>query len=243
MNKRSILTVLVAMFILTFTLIASAEINLKTPAWQKTKELGKTGNYTFLFVGEDNTAMGINMLANLKGIVGRNAALVKIASTDPKEKDLISFFKVKANPTVIVVAPNGAVTGYYAGTADKKVLSGSLISVKEAEALKILQEGRVVFLCFQKDTSLNSDQIRADLSAVADNFKGAVSVLYAGHDDKDALGLADKMQVRSATPTVFILTPPGRVRARLAGSEITKESLLRAFVATCGGGGCGSGCK
>ncbi len=243
MNKKRILSILIVAFMLAFASIASAEINLKTPAWQKVRDLGKNGNYVFLFIGEENAGMGKIMAGNLAGVVGRNAALVKVAPSDPLEKDLMGFFKVKANPTVVVVAPNGAVTGYYPGTADKKTLSGSLVSLKEAEALKALQEGQVVFLCFQKETSLNSDQIRADLNAVADNFKGAVSVLYAGHDDKDAVGLADKMQVRSATPTVFILTPPGRVRARLAGSEITKESLLRAFVATCGGGGCGSGCK
>ena len=243
MNKKSILLIIVVVFSLVFTLIASAEINLKTPAWQKAQELGKKGSYTFLFVGNEQADEGKIMLATLREIVGRKAALVKIAPADPREQELVNSFRVKVSPTVIVVAPNGAITGYFTKTADKRALSGSLVSLKEAEALKILQEGRAVFLCFQKETSLNIDTIKADLNAVADNFKGSVSVLYVDNDDREAKDLINKMQLKSATPTVFILIPPGRAAAKLAGSDITKENLMRAFVSSCGGGSCGSGCK
>ena len=247
MVKKSFLIIFVILFSHFFTSIAGAEINIKTPAWQMVKDLGKKGSYTFLFLGDAKTDEGKNMLKNLNDtkqeLIEKKADIVKIIPDDPKEQDLLSFFKIKDYPTVLVVAPNGAITGYFSKTADKKVLGESLVSLKEAEIFKNLQEGRVVFLCFHKDTEPNIDAIKSDLDTVANNFKGAVNVIYTNSDVKEEKSLTKKLQVSSALPTVFIIVPPGRAVAKLEGSDITKENLMRALVSSCGGGGCGSGCK
>jgi hypothetical protein len=42
---------------------------------------------------------------------------------------------------------------------------------------------------------------------------------------------------------VFIIIPSGQAVAKLAGADIAKTNLMRALVSSCGGGGCGSGCR
>ena len=248
MNKKLFLSIVTVLFLLIFSSSAIAEINIKTPAWQKVKDLGSKDSYAFLFLGNEKTAGGKKMLTAIKGarqeLTDKKAEIIKVKLDDPKERDLVSFFRIKDDPTVLVVAPNGAITGYYSGIASMEALRDSLVSSKETEIVKNVQEGRVVFLCFHKDVELNIDAIKSDINAVADNFKGAVNVIYANSAGKEDKNLTDKMQVSSAHPTVFIIAPPGRAVAKLEGLDITKEKLMKALVTTCGGGGCGpSGCK
>jgi len=248
MNKKRFLSMFAVLFLLVFSSSSIAEINLKTPAWQKVKDLGSKDSYTFLFLGNEKTAGGKKMLTTIKGakqeLADKKAEIIKVKLDDPKERDLVSFFRIKDDPTVLVVAPNGAITGYYSKAASIEALRDSLIPSKEAEIVKNVQEGRVVFLLFHKDVELNVDAIKTDITAVADNFKGAVNVIYANSEGKEDKSLTNKFQVSSAQPTVFIIAPPGRAVAKLEGLDITKEKLMKALVATCGGGGCGpAGCK
>lgn len=113
---------------------------------------------------------------------------------------------------------------------------------KEAEVIKYLRQGLVVFLCFHDAKDPNLDKIKADVRDVANNFIGAVEAVYVSGDDKKEDKLRGKFKIQPNETVVFIILPNGRAVAKLAGSDITKTNLMRTLVSSCGGGGCGSGC-
>jgi len=113
---------------------------------------------------------------------------------------------------------------------------------KEAEVIKYLRQGLVVFLCFHNAKEPNLDKIKADIRDVAYNFIGAVESVYVSSDDKKEDKLRDKFKIQPNETAVFIVVPPGRGVAKLMGADITKANLMRTLVSSCGGGGCGSGC-
>lgn len=246
--KRCLLIIFAILFSFFFPLASIAEVDIDTPAWQKVKALGKKNSYTFLFFGDTKTEEGKKMHATLEGItkelINKKVDIVEVTPDDPKEGKLINLFKIQESPVVLTIAPNGAVTGAFPKTVDKKALVESLISLKETEIIKSIQEGRVVFLCFYRDKEPDFAAIKTNLKAVADNFKGAVNVIYASSGDKEEEKLREKFEMSSGTTTVFIIIPPGRAVAKLEGSDITKANLMRTLYAACGVGGCGpSGCK
>jgi thioredoxin-related protein len=245
--KRWFLIVFVILFSFLSLYASNAEVNIKTPAWQKVGALGKEGSYTFLFFGDAKTEEGKRIYAILgeikQELSDKKADIVNVRPDDSKEEELKSFFRIQESPVVLVIAPNGAVTGYFPQTVDKKMLIESLVSLKEAEIIKNLQEQCVVFLCFYKDREPNLAMVKTNLKAVADNFRGAVSVIYASSDDQEEEKIREKFKISSGTTTVFIVVPPGKAVAKLEGADITKENLMRTLLSACGGGSCGSGCK
>ena len=246
--KKCFLVIFVTLFYIFFPLALSAKINIETPAWLKVEALGKKGSYTFLLFGNTGTEEGKKMQTTVEevkqGLVENKAGIVTVISDDPKEQELVNLFKIKEFPVVLAIAPNGAVTGYFSKTVDKNALIESLITLKETDIIKSLQEGQVVFLCFHKDTDPNTLAIKSNLNSVASNFKGAVDVIYASSDDKEEEKLREKFQISSETATAFIIVPPGRAVAKLEGQDITKANLMRILYASCGGGSCSpSGCR
>ncbi|MFH1353520.1 MAG: hypothetical protein ABIH68_08105 [bacterium] len=256
----------VMLFSFIFTVASGAGIDIKTPAWRKVEALGKKNSYTFVFCGDAKTEDGKNLRAVLgkikeelsggkevvqKGSVtyrGGNGLkkidIVDVAIDDSKEQELIKLFNIQSDPTVLVVAPNGAVTGYFTATADKSALVESLVSPKESEVIKNIQDGCVVFLCFHGAQEPDFTAIKTNIKSVADNFKGSVRAVYANSNDKKEEKLRENFKMPSgARTTVFILVPPGRTAAKLEGADITKENLMRTLVSSCGSGGCGSSCK
>ena len=117
---------------------------------------------------------------------------------------------------------------------------------KESEIILNLRLGLVVFLCFHSASDPNLDKIKADIGAVAANFKGQIEAVYVSGDDKKEDTLREKFKMLPNETAVFIVVPPGRGVAKLAGADITKTNLMRTLVSSCGGGGCGSrggGCR
>jgi len=112
---------------------------------------------------------------------------------------------------------------------------------KEAEVIKYLRQGLVVFLCFHDAKDPNLDKIKADIRDVAYNFIGSVEAVYVSGDDKKEDSLRGKFKIQPNETAVFIVVPPGRGVAKLAGADITKTNLMKTLVSSCGGGGCGSG--
>jgi hypothetical protein len=248
-SKISFFVTFVTLFSLLSSDIVGAEIDIKTPIWQKVKELGKENHYVFLFFGDTKTQEAKKVFASVNEVrkesgKGKKVDIIKVAMNSPKETELVKFLKVTENPTVVVIAPNGAITGYFAKPVGKKVLVESLISAKESEIVKHLQEGRVIFLCFYDTAESRFSAIKTDLEAVTNNFKGAIKVIYI-RDDENEDKLKSKFEVSSdKLTTVFVIIPPGRTVAKLTGADITKENLMRKLYSSCGGGSCSpGGCK
>lgn len=236
------LAILAGFVFIILPMLLFAEITIKTPAWQKAKGLTKKGYYVFLLISDNENADSKKMLTVLREIISirtKQVNLVQVSKNDSKEKELINSFKIGEYPTVITLAPNGAITGYFAKTIVKDSLISSLVSLKESEVIKNLQDGRVVFLCFHDKNDSDYIKVQNEIESVASNFKGTVNAVYVSSDEED---LRKKVNLTSDLTTVLIIVPPGRAVGQLEGSNITKANLMRVFLSSCGSG-CGSGCK
>ena len=257
--KKTISVLIIVVFSFFFAHASIAGITIETPSWQKVKALGKEGLYTFLFFGDTKSEAGKSMRALLNDVEKELnikeadsdkskvnskeqhisvADVVEVNPGAPEEQALIRLFRIQENPTILVVAPNEAITGYFPGTADKSALISSIRSAKEIELLKGLQEGRAAFVCFQKDKDPDSGAIKTNLEAVGSNFKGAVNIIYASSDDKKEDKLREAFSALLGETAVYVLLPPGAIVAKLKGQDATKENLMKALLAPRKGGCC-----
>jgi hypothetical protein len=170
--------------------------------------------------------------------------------TDPEEKGLIDKYKLGRTPMplVLVIAPNGAITGAFPGKFDGKQFSESIISPCAEECLKALQERRLVFLCFQNnETAKNDAAMRGVIEFAADaRFSQATEIIKIDPAVKSEREFLSKMKIEYKADealTVFIV-PPGQIIGTYRGAtdKAEMEKTLLAAVASCGTG-CGpSGC-
>lgn len=257
--KKPISALVITVFSFFFTHASLAGATIETPVWQKVKALGKEGSYVFLFFGDTKSEAGKSMRVllndvekelNTKGVdldknnansKGQNSSVVDVVEVSPdasKEQGLIEYFRLQENPTVLVVAPNEAITGYFAGTVAKEALISSIRSAKEVEVIKGIQESRAAFVCFHKEKDPDLAAIKTNLEAVGNNFKGAVNIIYVSSNDKKEDKLRESFSALSDETAVYVLVPPGAIVAKLKGLDATKENLMKILLAPRKGGCC-----
>lgn len=147
-------------------------------------------------------------------------------------------------PLVLVIAPNGAITGGFSKTVTveelKKSISASELMIK---VLKLLQEQKIVLVALQnKSTKYNTDSWKGVNDFTNDSqygkIVGALKADPSTADSKDFIKQCG-MLAPPTEATVVILLPPGKI-AKIISGKTTKESII-AYLEACKGGSCGSG--
>jgi len=152
-------------------------------------------------------------------------------------------------PIVLVFAPNGAVVGVHVQkVVDEEALVASFASPKLAEVFKLLQDGKLVLLCVQSETTKhNTESLSAADGAVADErAEDGVRTVQIDPTNSDCSDLVAKIGVSESIEeaTIFIIVPPGTVAGEVKGATTPGEvwyAIINA-VSACSSGGCGSGC-
>lgn len=145
-------------------------------------------------------------------------------------------------PILLVIAPNGAITGGYPQTVTADQLKQSLgVSDLMLKVMKPLQEQKVALVALQnKSTKLNNESWQGVNDLANDTtYKKFVAPIKA---DPSAVGSQEFIkQCQLIAPlteaTVVVLLPPGRIAKVLTG-KTTKADILKSL--SCGSG-CGSG--
>lgn len=217
------------------------------------RDASKAGRYLYVFFYRENnekvSQAKADFVVAMSSVSGR-ADSISIDVTDPEEKGFVDKYRLGRTPMplVLVIAPNGAITGAFPGQFDGKQFSESIISPCAEECLKALQERRLVFLCFQNDkTAKNDDAMRGVTEFAADaRFSQATEIIKIDPAIKSELEFLNKMKIEYKADealTVFIV-PPGQIIGAYRGAtdKAVMEKTLLAAVASCGTG-CGpSGC-
>lgn len=171
---------------------------------------------------------------------------------EEKERRMVVEYQVARAPLplTLVFASNGAFVNAFRGKpATRSELDGSFLSPKFSEAVKALQDRKIVLLCVQgKHTQHNSESLSAArATSQAKEANGMISVVEVAPEDaasKDLLAQLRVDPVRMAEATVFVLVPPANLAGKIEGAT-TKDALWQTVLkgaAACGGGSCcGSG--
>ncbi|TVS20234.1 MAG: hypothetical protein EA424_05035 [Planctomycetaceae bacterium] len=187
--------------------------------------------------------------AAMKQVVARTAEMseqadaVLVQVTNPAEREFVRQFRISPaqTPLILVIAPNGAVTGGFSHPCEPQDLLDAFTSPAMAAALLPLQEGRLVLLCVQNDsTDLNDEAMRGVRDFANDpNYGKLVEVVMLDPQDSAEKSFLRDLRIdpQVSIAMTALLLPPGSVGTVLEG-ETTKELLLAALQA-CGPGGCG----
>jgi hypothetical protein len=171
--------------------------------------------------------------------------------TDPTEKAIVREFGLDRAPMplVLVVAPNGAIMGGFPGEFTEEKLLGALGTPATEKCMKSLQDGKLVFLCVQSDTTeLNAESLQGVEAFKADErYKEFTEVVKLNPTDSTEAEFLGQLKIDPKTKVAVtaFLAPPGVMIAEFEGATKKDELIvaLQSASAACGPSGCGpSGC-
>lgn len=176
---------------------------------------------------------------------------IKVKANDPSEKSIFERFNLKRTPMpfVLVLAPNGAITGGFPSFTEEQLMD-SISSPGAASCLKALQDRKLVLLCLQNNQTVNNE---AALKGVNDfkadpRFANATEiVLIDPSNTKERKFLNQLALDTSASPaTTVLISPPAEVIGTYQGPTTKAQlasDLQKATSGCCGPGGCCPGGK
>lgn len=205
--------------------------------------------FVFFWKEEDDQTAAMRKVFNaaMKKVADR-ADSVEVRVTDASEKPIVDKFDLDRAPMplVLALAPNGAITGGFPTKFDEPGLLGAFASPGMEKCMKSLQDGKLVFLCFQNGKTKSND---AALQGVRDfkadaRFSGATEIVTLDPaDPAEEILLADfRIPPETEEAVTVFLAPPGAAIGRFDGAT-QKDQLIEVLsrATSCGAGGCGAG--
>ena len=206
------------------------------------------GKYLFAFFHKEDTAESRKTQEVFDAAVkkaGDRAESVKVSVADPSEKAIVDKYQVNRAPMplVLVLAPNGAITGGFPKEFTEEQLLGAFVSPGMEKCLKALQEGKLLVLCAQNESTKSNDAAMAGAEAFKadEKFARFTEIILLNPADEAEGKLVAQLGIEpGATEAVTVLlAPPGSVIGKFKGS-VGKEKLEAALKAATSGG-CGTG--
>lgn len=217
------------------------------PALEKATQENK---HLFIFFYKDSnerTARSQKVFDQALQKMNGKALSATVKANDPAEKGLVEKFDLGRSPMpfVLVLAPNGAITGGFASSFTEQQLLDSIISPGMARCLKGLQEKKLVFLCLQNgQTSDNSAALQGVKEFKADpRFAEATEIVLLDPADPQEQKFYKQLALdpHSASATTVFIAPPAETIAQYKGAtqkERFVSDLQKAVSGCCGPGGC-----
>jgi hypothetical protein len=216
-----------------------------TDAKSALSDASASGQFLFLtfYQTKDASFTSLSSMAvAVKKSSTKKITVFNAAISDPANKLIADKYGIPAPqlPLLLVIAPNGVVTGGHSSnvTADQLMQSVS-ISDLMLNVLKPLQEQKVALVALQNASTKFSAESWAGVNDFVNDpqYKQFVASVKA---DPSATGSQDFIkQCQLIAPiseaTVVILMPPGKIAKVLTG-KLTKADVLKAL------GSCATGC-
>lgn len=232
------------MVILFFVMAGNADVPTAKAA---ITEASRTGQFLFLTFYSTQDAAFTSMstiITDFRKSTSQKTATYNVNMGDPNEKEIVDLYKVwRARlPLLLVIAPNGAVTGGFQMKATNDQLKQSLeISELNLKIVKQLQEGKVVLVSLQNDTTkFNTESAKAIDEFTSDaQFKQYSGSVLADPSAKDSQEFLKQIgQTEAITEaTVVILIPPNSIANILKGN-ITKADISKSLQSCTPGSAC-----
>ena len=207
--------------------------------------------YIFFYKDQNDKTINLQKIFDqTQQKMGEQAKFVKIKSNDPSEKGLADRFNLKRTPMpfVLVLAPNGAITGSFF-TFDEGQLKNALSSPGSASTLKALQDRKLVFISLQNPKTQNNEAaLRGVRAFKADSrFGSAAEIVQIDPSDKQEQPFLKQIGFKGDTTqaVTILISPPAEVVGTYQGGT-TKEQFIddiqKASSGCCPGGCCPGGC-
>jgi hypothetical protein len=229
------------------TSLADAEKEI--PALRRAADAGK---YLFAFFWkEDNesTRAMRKVFDEATGKVTDRAQAIVVKITDEAAKPLVEKFELAhaPMPLVLAIAPNGAVMGGFPKEFTEEALLGAFGSPCTEKCMKKMQDGKLVLLCVQNEsTALRDEAMKGVKEFAADErYASATEIVILDPADARETPFLDGLKIdpKTTQAVTAFMAPPGSVIAEFEGAT-DKEGLISALQKAntgCGPEGCGPG--
>lgn len=194
------------------------------------KASAEQGKYTYVMFYRANDAATRQM----SSAIGRQVAKtqqqtnwVKVSVNDKSAAEVVNRYDASRlpMPTVIGLAPNGAVTGIFQLKVNSQQLGNAILTPKYSEMVKKLQEQKIAVVCLQPGGGNTVPAGITQLEADA-NLKTHVVRITASADDVRERRFFERMRVKTdiQEPAVLVFAPPGvfvgRFNANVSGQQL-----------------------
>jgi hypothetical protein len=144
--------------------------------------------------------------------LGEGATWLNVSITNSAEAALIAKYDATRSPmpTVVSVAPNGAVAGVFPLKVDGQQLSRTVLTPQYAEMVKTMQEKKVAVVCLQPARGGYVPQgVQSFLAAPA--FAAQTQLISVNAGDPAEADFFNRMKVQQniTSPVVMMFAPPG----------------------------------
>lgn len=186
--------------------------------------------FTLILFWKQNDAASQAMTEELKAAAVAypdRTAITAVNLADPAEQDTVKRLGVSRAPMpmVLVVAPNGAVTGRFLAKMNADALGKALVTPTMCLCMRALQDGKIVVVCGQPNGTTPIPTGVRNLHADTAFQSRTVVVSFAIPDPAEARFLQDlKLEPKEQNGFVAMLAPPGVMVGKFSAS-VTKEEL------------------
>lgn len=224
--------------------VAAQAANL-SPGEQALSTSARKGQYVFILFSKDDDAATQAMQQTVVNTLEKQtqvATWIKIRVNDPAEKELIRRFDAGRSPmpTVMALAPNGAITGVYPLQVEPQAIENSILTPQYAEMVKGLQNQKIALVCLMPSAGGSVPKGVIDFENDP-HFKGRTQRVMARADDPAEARFFERMKVSRelSQPAVIFFAPPGAYLGTF-DATVTAERLSKVLHDA---GRCGPNCK
>jgi hypothetical protein len=236
-----------AKLILGVLLFAMVTYAVPTNAKSAISEASATGQFLFLtfYQSKDTSFASLSStVAAMKKSSTKKFSIFNASINDPVNKEIADKYGIPISqlPLLLVIAPNGVVTGGFKANVSSDQLNQS-VSVSDLilRILKPLQEQKVALVALQNTSTKLNTESWAGVNALANdsNYKQFVTAIKG---DPAAPGSQEFMkQCQLVAPlteaTVVVLMPPGKI-AKVINGKTSKDDILKCLQSCKSGSGC-----
>lgn len=198
------------------------------------QQAAKENKFLFLLVYDKDDVMTKTLKKNLEKTAPKLGA--RWAAIDKNSLDGRSFIRKSRltsapTPYVLTIAPNGAITGSTQEVAEV-TLRGSMVSPGFQACLKPLQDGKLVLLCIQNNSTKQNEAAMRGIDEFKNDSKYTYFVEVIKIDPADPQEKSFLKQLKiSGIPkesTTIFFAPPSAIIASFKGA-VTKQALIDAI--------------
>jgi len=190
------------------------------------------GRTSLLYVHKERSVKKSGYLKRLLKFQKQNQerlALIQISLADEKDRNVIEYYRIE-NPSVVMVASNGAVTANFQGEPSAEKLKIGLVSPKMEEILLAIQQGMTIFLCVGNPNDLEFQRARQITLLAVRKIGGIAAAIWLDPSDRAEESLLSTLKYQdspSGTP-VFVVAPTGLLVEKIEG-ELTERRIFDSF--------------
>ncbi len=219
---------LVAVQLLLTSQVSAAKIP------ESSQPSAKSGKYTYLMFYRENDAATRQMAAAIGQHVSRTSDRtnwMRVNVTDRSAAEVVKKYDATRlpMPTVMGIAPNGAITCVCQLKINQEQLDNAILTPRYSEMVKALQEQKIAVVCLQPARGGYVPRGVTQLEADA-NLKNHVVRVSASAGNAGEARFFERMRVKTdiRKPAVLMFAPPG-VYLGTFDANVTGQELANAI--------------